>query len=143
MKYVYNDGGRNDAGYVGSTGDCATRAVAIVMGTKYQDVYDSINEYAQAERTGKRKRGRSNARTGVYRGTLHKLMIANGWEWVPTMFIGQGCKTHLKADELPGGRLLVSVSKHYTAVIDGVINDTSDPSRGETRCVYGYYKRPE
>jgi hypothetical protein len=31
------------------------------------------------------------------------------------------------------------VSKHYCAVIDGVIHDTSDPSRDGTRCVYGYW----
>ncbi len=29
--------------------------------------------------------------------------------------------------------------RHYTAVIDGVINDTHDPSREGTRCVYGYW----
>ena len=37
------------------------------------------------------------------------------------------------------GRLIVKVSKHLTSVIDGVINDTYDPSRNATRCVYGYY----
>jgi hypothetical protein len=46
----------------------------------------------------------------------------------------------LKADELPAGRLIVSVSKHLVAVIDGVAHDTHDPSRGGTRCVYGYYR---
>lgn len=62
-----------------------------------------------------------------------------GWTWVPTMQIGQGCKVHLRAEELPAGRLVVSVSKHETAVIDGVINDIYDCSRDGTRCVYGYY----
>jgi len=54
-------------------------------------------------------------------------------------FIGQGCKVHLRKDELPQGKLIVRVSKHITSVIDGVINDTYDCSRGATRCVYGYY----
>jgi hypothetical protein len=57
------------------------------------------------------------------------------------MAIGQGCKVHLRATELPAGRLIVQVSKHLVAVIDGVIRDTSDPSRGGKRCVYGYYSR--
>jgi len=35
-----------------------------------------------------------------------------GWKWTPTMRIGQGCKVHLRADELPVGRLIVSVSRH-------------------------------
>jgi hypothetical protein len=56
------------------------------------------------------------------------------------MRIGQGCTTHLRRSELPTtGRLIVSVSKHITAVIDGVIHDTHDPSRRGTRCVYGYW----
>jgi hypothetical protein len=44
------------------------------------------------------------------------------------MQIGSGCTVHLRADELPSGRLVVSVSKHLTAVIDGVIHDAHDPS---------------
>jgi hypothetical protein len=55
------------------------------------------------------------------------------------MKVGVGCKTHLNADELPKGNLVVSVSKHYTAVIDGVLHDTYDCSRNGNRCVYGYY----
>jgi hypothetical protein len=56
------------------------------------------------------------------------------------MQIGSGCKVHLRADELPNGRLVVHTSRHSTAVIDGVIHDTYDPSRGGNRCVYGYWK---
>ena len=62
-----------------------------------------------------------------------------GFKWTPTMLIGQGCKVHLLADELPKGKLIVNVSKHFTCVIDGIINDTYDCSREGTRCVYGYY----
>jgi len=57
------------------------------------------------------------------------------------MAIGQGCKVHLRAEELPPGRLVVQVSKHVTAVIDGVIYDTHDCSRGGTRCVYGLWRK--
>jgi hypothetical protein len=55
------------------------------------------------------------------------------------MFIGQGCKVHLREGELPMGRLVVNLSKHFTAVIDGVVYDTHDPTRDGTRCVYGYW----
>jgi hypothetical protein len=47
------------------------------------------------------------------------------------MRIGSGCKVHLTDGELPGGRLVVSVSGHWTAVIDGEIRDTHDPQREE------------
>lgn len=40
-----------------------------------------------------------------------------------------GCQKPPTDGELPSGRLVVSVSKHYTAVIDGVIHDTYDPQR--------------
>jgi hypothetical protein len=69
-------------------------------------------------------------------------MESLGWVWTPTMLVGQGCKVHLRASELPKGRLVVCVSKHSVAVIDGIIHDTYDPSRGGTRCVYGYWRAP-
>ena len=46
--------------------------------------------------------------------------------------LGRGCTVHLRAEELPAGRLVVSLSKHVTAVVNGVIRDTYDPSRGGT-----------
>lgn len=143
MRWVYDDGGRAAAGFSGDTGDCVCRAIAIVAQRPYREVYDRLNELAQGERPGARRgraRGRrSNARTGVYKSTWRRLMAELGFTWHPTMSIGQGCTVHLRADELPAGRLVVSVSKHAVAVIDGVIHDTHDPSREGTRCVYGYW----
>src|SRR5262249_49801765 len=107
-----------------------------------QQIYDMVNESAKRERTGTRKRGISNARTGVYKSSIHRVMQSLGWVWTPTMEIGSGCQVHLRARELPAGRLVVSVSKHLTAVIDGVIHDTHDCSRRGTRCVYGYWQPP-
>jgi hypothetical protein len=142
MKWIYDDGGREKAGYQGKAGDCACRAIAIVTGLPYQEVYDEINHYGENyERTGKRKRGKSNARTGVYKSCVKNIMERYGYVWHPTMLIGQGCKVHLKKDELPMGRILCNVSKHYVAVVDGVIYDTHDPSRNGNRCVYGYYMK--
>jgi hypothetical protein len=140
MKFVFNDGGRKLAGYKGSAGDCVVRSICIATGLPYQAVYDAVNEAALGERTGKRKRGKSNARTGVYKGTFKKFMQSLGWVWTPTMHIGSGCTVHLRSNELPPGRLVVSVSKHVTAVIDGVIHDTHDCSRCGTRCVYEYWQ---
>lgn len=139
MQWVYDDGGRSEYFKGKDAGDCVCRAVAIATGLDYKRVYDDINELAKSERTGKRKRGKSSARNGVYKDTIRKLMVKYGWKWVPTMKVGQGCKVHLREDELPSGRLVVSVSRHLTAVIDGVCHDTYDPSRDGTRCVYGYF----
>jgi hypothetical protein len=142
MGFAYDDGGRAAAGYKGEAGDCVARAIAIATERPYQEVYDGLNLYAKQERRSKRKRGRSSARTGVYKPTIRRYMEAAGWRRVPTMQIGSGCTVHLRPDELPPGRLVVSLSKHVTAVVDGVIHDTHDPSREGTRCVYGYWHPP-
>jgi hypothetical protein len=141
QRFIFNDGGREAAGYKGSTGDCVTRSIAIVTGRPYKEVYDAINQLSESERTGKRKKKKSNARTGVFKGTSKKYLLSLGYEWIPTMQIGQGCKVHLRSDELPTGRIIVKVSKHMTTMIDGVINDTHDCSRQGTRCVYGYFRK--
>lgn len=139
MMFVYDDGGRADAGYRGAAGDCVTRAVAIATETPYRDVYDALNTYAQRERP--RRGRRSSSRTGVNGRTLRRYLADKGWAWTPTMQIGSGCTTHLRADELPSGRLIVSLSGHVTAIIDGVVHDTYLDDRDGTRCVYGYWTR--
>lgn len=141
MCWVYNDGGRAEAGYKGETGDCVTRAISIATGVPYAKVYSDINLLAESERPRGRKK-RSSARTGVQKPTIRKFLESIGWKWTPTMKIGSGCKVHLKEDELPCGTLIVSVSGHLTVVKDGIIHDTHDPSRGGTRCVYGYWSKP-
>ncbi len=141
MEFIYDDGGRKEAGYKGTTGDCAVRSIAIATGLPYKDVYVTLNTMGLSERLGKRKKSKSNSRTGVYKNTFKKFMLSIGWTWTPTMFIGQGCKVHVKADELPNGKIIVALSKHFAAVVDGVLHDIYDCSRNETRCVYGYYSK--
>ena len=141
MEWIYSDGGRAAAGYKGTTDDCVTRAVAIAADLSYQQVYEAINELAKTERQGSRKRGRSSARTGVHKPTTRRYLEQLGWEWVSTMQIGSGCRVHLRADELPPGRLICAVSKHVCAVINGVVFDIHDPTRDGTRCVYGYWHK--
>lgn len=144
IEWVRHDGGRAAAGFRGATGDCATRAIAIAAQLDYRDVYDRINELARRERTGKRKRTVSNARLGVHRVTMHRLLVEElGATWTPTMTIGSGCTVHVRADELPAGRLVLNLSRHFAAVLDGVLYDNHDCSRGGTRCVYGYWTMPE
>ena len=150
MEVVIDDGGRAAAGYKGHAGDCVTRAITIATGKPYQEVYAAmwlgLTDYAVSHRDRTAKRiGRGGGRLGttprngvspkVYNTYLRSL----GWRWVPTMRIGSGCTVHLRSDELPSGRLIVRLSGHVVAVIDGVIHDTYDCSRDGTRCVYGYW----
>lgn len=139
IPFCYNDGGRDLYEIKGATGDCCCRSIAIATGIPYPIILETINHYAKSERRTATKRGISNGRTGVYTQTAKKVMLKLGMIWVPTMFIGQGCKVHLRREELPKGRLVAVVSGHYTAVINGVLHDTHDCSREGNRCVYGYF----
>lgn len=164
--FVYDDGGRAAAGFKGVAGDCVVRAIAIAAQKPYREIYDLVNGVAKESpkqriirvRGKARVRLQSSARNGVVKNDIRKVMERLGWKWTPTMKIGSGCKVHLLAEELPKGRLVVQVSKHLTAMIDGVIHDTHDPRRGKTyyykpntnmeidhvspeRCVYGYYQQ--
>jgi hypothetical protein len=141
LPFVQNDGGRADAGYRGTTGDCVARAIAIATGMPYQEVYDGINAEARKERRSSGKCGKSSARTGVHKGTIVRYLTSLGWVFTPTMAIGSGCTHHLRKGEVPMGRLIASLSRHYAAVIDGVVHDTHDPTRGGTRCLYGYWTK--
>lgn len=151
MDWVYDDGGRAAAGFTGTTDDCVVRAIAIATGVPYREVYDGLYAEALANRRymaklqlryGAQARRHASPRTGVPRRVSDPYLCALGWRWVPTMQIGSGCTVHLRSEELPGGALIVSVSKHVTAVIDGAIHDIYDPSRNGTRCVYGYWCEP-
>jgi hypothetical protein len=148
IDFNYNDGGRKEAGFTGTTGDCVTRAIAIATQIPYQEVYTSLfqigKEYASTHhsRVAKRIAGKgASPRDGVFKEVSAIYLKRLGWKWTPTMFIGQGCKVHVRRDELPSGRLVLSLSRHFASVIDGVLNDTYNCSRGGTRCVYGYWSK--
>jgi hypothetical protein len=129
MEFCYNDGGRANT-YRGQTGDCAVRALAIAAQLPYEHVYADAKTLLPKGHTFKR---------GVPKEIINHLATKYGGSWIATMRPGQGCKVHLKADELPQGRIVVRVTKHVAAVINGVLHDTYDCSRGGTRCVYGYW----
>jgi hypothetical protein len=132
MRWVHDDGGRAAAGFKGSTGDCVVRALAIATGLPYREVYDAITSRQRAQRvTGKTSKGFRTLASGTYvkRKWFKDYMAGLGWRFVPTMAIGVGCTVHLHDGELPDGRLIVSLSRHYTAVVDQVVRDTFDPQR--------------
>lgn len=144
--WIYDDGGRAAAGFKGKTGDCVTRAIAIATGKPYREVYDALNRLAAGtpRRGATRRRAaavktKPSSRTGHHRKVYEEYLFSLGWVWEATMRVGQGCTVHLNAAELPRGPLVVRVSSHLVAVVDGVIRDTYDCSREGRRCVYGYY----
>lgn len=136
MKYQFNDGGRAEAGFKGTADDCVARALAIVLQRPYGVIYDYVNEICKQVEGSKPK---SSARKGVSKKVTKKIMESLGLVWYPTMIVGEGCTVHLRENELPTGRIIVSVTKHVTAVVDGVLHDNHDCARDGQRCVYGYW----
>jgi hypothetical protein len=148
MPWMYDDGGRAAAGFKGSAGDCITRAIAIATGLPYRQVYGDLqNEIGHWRTTSQARAARrlsSNTPRDGVPWPVCKSYIEGvlGWVWTPTMQIGVGTTVHLRSGELPDGTLLVKVSRHLTAVIDGVIHDTYNPDREGTRAVYGHWRAP-
>ena len=158
MDWRYDDGGRTASGFkgAGTVGDCGPRAFAIATGRPYRDVYDEL-QYLQKEfiqecidkvNSGKRtshevrgvaRKGTGHSvRNGTYRETVRRFSELNGITYVSTTS-GDGHKARF--DDLYDQKAIVcNLSKHYAAVIDGVIRDCYDPSREGTRAVYGYWK---
>ena len=150
LELQINDGGRSAAGYKGKAGDCVVRSIAIVSGFPYQKIYDDLYKANKEFRTTSRtklakslKQKNDSPRLGTHRHVVKGYLKKLGWSWTPTMFIGKGCKVHLKKNELPSGTLIVSCSKHITVVKNGILHDTYDCSRNGTRCVYGYWMKDE
>lgn len=144
IDFQYNDGGRKQAGYRGSAGDCVARAIAIASNRPYKEVYDRLAKGNATQRQGKagKTSGKRSARNGIYvkRKWFKDYMKELGFKWVPLMSIGTGCQVHLHRDELPStGRMVLSLSRHMAAYVDGWLHDTYDCSRNGTRCVYGYW----
>lgn len=159
MEWVYDDGGRKAAGYKGDAGDCVTRAIAIATGLPYKEVYKMINAQAKLEsdKQLEKHRGqkRSSARNGVFKETSRTVLESLGWKWHSCMKFGVGCTTHMVADELPKGTIIVKLTKHLACVKDGVLHDTYNSSEKQyyddwgqlqinnRRCVYGYYMKED
>ena len=148
--FIFNDGGRSAAGFKGFTGDCVVRAIAIATESDYKAVYKALGKGAQEY--AENHRGRvarailrkgASPRDGVFKEVYnHYITEILGWKWKPLMGVGTGCQIHLSEDELPTGRLILRLSKHLAAFVDGQLHDTYDCSRNGTRCVYGYYYDP-
>jgi len=144
MKFQKNDGGRLHAGYQGNAGDCVCRAIAIATGKPYQEIYDRLAEGNASQRKTKHcNKNSKSARNGIKVNAkwFKEYMVELGFVWHPCMKIGTGCMVHLKDGEVPAqGRYVLSLSKHYAALIDGVLHDNHDCSREGTRCVYGWWE---
>jgi hypothetical protein len=153
-RWVKDDGGRSTSGIARSagrkdkTGDCVVRAIAIATRTPYREVHDKLTVakvrhiYAGGgdDYWDRRIRRRGGVRYfdpdhGSRHEEYHPYLEAMGWRYTST----KGKKVHLRADELPRGRLIVDIRRHLVAVIDHVIRDVADCGGKGRVPVQGYW----
>jgi hypothetical protein len=132
MEYIYCDGGRSKY-FKGKSRDCVCRAIAIASNRDYKEVYDSL------------KKALGTPRNGVFtqKKAFKDWMVANGFVWTPCSGIGVKTSVHFVKGELPTGRMVCSVAKHYVAVVDDKVYDTWDSrynSFNDLRRIYGYWE---
>ena len=139
MKLIITDGGRKDAGLRGSfTGDCVIRSIALASGMPYRSVHNDFKKLI-ANKLG------YIPEDGILtqKPAFKRYMVESGFRWNITCRIGSRDRVHMNAAELPMGRLVLSLSKHYSCVIDHIIYDTYDPSNTRNgkgkRMVYGFW----
>ena len=135
MKLIITDGGRKDAGLRGSfTGDCVIRSIAIASDRPYKRIH---NDFRRMIANGLGYVPEDGILTN--KPAFKRYMIESGFVWNITCRIGSRDRVHMNAAELPMGRLVLSLSKHYTAVINHQIYDTYDCSNNGKRMVYGFW----
>lgn len=127
--FYWDDGGRSASGYVGLAGDCVPRAISIVTGLAYRDVYAALyRETSMSPRQGVPVFAYS-----AYlreRGWIHHASTGSPVDgaWLPTALCIVECKTERQTHG------------HVAAIADGRLRDTWDVrDDGEYR-VMGYWE---
>ena len=127
--FFYNDGGKHESGYKTKT-DCGIRAVAIACEVSYNDARAILKKAAKDGVAGN-----GQIAKGIYKEDMNSALQSLGWVWRSAPKI-KGRKARYY--DLPKGRVIARMSKHFVAVIDGVIHDTWDSSQ---KMVYGYWEK--
>lgn len=130
--WIYNDGGRAEAGYKGTSADCAVRAIAIAWDLPYKVIYDDLRYFLDCRDAG-------SPRNGISEDHLRLYLSERGFRYKAI----KGEHVTLHRDELPKGKVIANMPGHVSAVIDGIVNDTFDPNRKKHQKLVGYWIAPE
>ncbi len=120
MEFVWNDGGRAASGFVGTTGDCVTRAIAIATGAAYREVYEQLGQAAAA-----------SPRQGISIEVAAEYLSQRQWKRQ------SGQQVPFDPRQQPKGIVLLHLAKehgrgrHLSALIDQVVHDTWNPADDE------------
>jgi hypothetical protein len=129
--WIYNDGGRAEAGYKSTAADCVVRAVAIVMEIPYKVIYEDLRHFLSS-------RGAPSPRNGVSHDHVNRYLGQLGFRYKEI----RSEHVTLHRDELPKDKVIADLPSHVSAVIDGVVNDTFDPNHKKHQRLLGYWIKP-
>lgn len=115
--YRYNDGGREAAGFQGTAGDCVTRALAILTGADYRQVYDVMAHGNAA--AGREESGNYGVPDKVWRPVFERLQLAK------VVRRAGSYPTYSEAYER-WGDCIVATKHHLCCLKDGALQDIFD-----------------
>lgn len=128
MDFIWNDGGRAACGFVGLTGDCVARSIAIAMGSVYRDVYDTLGKDCE-----------KSPRHGVRTEVAANYLAERNWQY------SEGFDREFEVVDLPKKVVIVHLAKpndrsqHFCTIIDHVVHDTWNPMNDDGYLVKGYW----
>jgi hypothetical protein len=131
FRFKQDDGGRAQSRRPRQKNDCTVRALAVTLGIEYDFAYEVLASFG-------RKSG-----AGFPFKTHAAAIFANcsaDATWTAFQAVKGERRLTLPAfcARYPAGRYIVSMAKHITVVVDGVVHDDFQP--GEERCVYGAWR---
>ena len=128
MDFIWNDGGRAACGFVGLTGDCVARSIAIATGSVYRDVYDTLGKACE-----------KSPRHGVRTEVAANYLSERNWQY------SEGLDREFEVADLPKKIVIVHLAKsnnrsqHFCTIIDHVVHDTWNPENDDNYLVKGYW----
>lgn len=117
-----------EKGTKSTKGDCVIRALSIAGGISWLEAFDLLVTYARKTYdvpSGQTCYEKVYEKFGFVK---HSVRVVKGEK---RMTVEDFCKKH------PGGRYILKVANHNTAVVDGICRDTWNPAN---KCVYTYFQ---
>ena len=125
LQYRRSDGGRREAGFKGTGGDCVVRALALMTGKPYRACYNelAVEAYADVAKNGQKWTHDYIERKGVLPRTYAKVYKANGL--VKARLPKGALPTYTEAVALYG-RCIAKTRRHVVHLNGQGMHDTFD-----------------
>lgn len=124
-EFIIDDGGRAASGRHGDSGDCVVRAIALAGRMDYDFVYKALADASAAITNPLRnsKPGRRTARDGNAPSIVGPVLQSWGWT---DHSVPRGAHVGVLGELPDVSAMVVGVSGHWLAIVEGVVRDTWD-----------------